>query len=134
MEATTATDADEFCLVLSPTRWAASRASEAVRQRFRSLAEATRIDLAAVVEELVGNSLEHGPGRPITVTVAVGADSIRGEVADHGNPVAASPRISKGAEGKGSDLGLVDRLTSRWAVYEGSTDVWFEMPVEPRPA
>jgi anti-sigma regulatory factor (Ser/Thr protein kinase) len=127
----TAPDADEFCLVLTPTRGAASHASEAVRQRFRVLAEATRRDLAVVVRELVSYSVEHGPGRPITVTVVLGADSIRGEIADQGNPAVAMPQISKGAESHESGLALVDRLTSRWAVYEGSTDVWFEIPVAP---
>jgi hypothetical protein len=27
-------------------------------------------------------------------------------------------------------LVLVDKLTSDWAVYEGSTHVWFEMPID----
>jgi hypothetical protein len=25
---------------------------------------------------------------------------------------------------------MVDKLTSRWAVYEGSTHVWFELPLD----
>jgi anti-sigma regulatory factor (Ser/Thr protein kinase) len=120
----------EFRLVLSPNRGAGFRAQEAVRQRFRALAEATRKDLGAVVSELVDNSVEHGPGKPITVTVVLGVDSIRGEVADQGNPAAAIPQIRKGIETGGGGLALVDRLTSRWAVYEGSTHVWFEMPLD----
>jgi anti-sigma regulatory factor (Ser/Thr protein kinase) len=114
--------------VLTPTHGAARRASDAIRERFRILAEETRRDLAAVVGELVQSSVDHGPGRPITVTVMLGADAIHGEVSDQGNP-AAPPRISHEAEGSGGGLILVDRLTSRWAVNEDSTDVWFELPL-----
>jgi anti-sigma regulatory factor (Ser/Thr protein kinase) len=124
-----ARSAREFCIVLSPDRGAGVRASEAVRERFRTLAEPTRKDLAAVVTELVNYSVEHGPGKPITVTVVLGADSIHGEVADHGNPAVETPPICNGTESDRDGLALVDRLTSRWAVYEGRTDVWFEMPL-----
>jgi signal transduction histidine kinase len=127
----TAADAPELCLVLSPNRGAGFRAREAVRQRFRILAEATRRDLVAVVTELVNNAVEHGPRKPITVTVVIGVDSIRGEVADQGNPAAAIPRIRKRTGSNRGGLALIDKLTSRWAVYEGSTHVWFEMPLDP---
>lgn len=119
----------EFRIVLSPDRGAGVRASEAIRQRFRILAESNRKALVAVVAELVNHSVEHGPGRPITVTVVLGADSIHGEVADQGNPAVEIPPTSNGTENDRRGLGLVDRLTSRWAVYEGSTDVWFEIPL-----
>lgn len=85
----------------------------------------------AVVTELVNNSVEHGPARPITLTIVVGPDSIRGEVADQGNPSAAIPQIKSGTESGKGGLALVDKLTSEWAVYEGSTHVWFEMPLDP---
>jgi len=124
-----AADAHEFRLVLSPNRGAGFRAREAVRQRFRILPEATRMDLEAVITELVNNSVQHGPGKPITVTVVLGVDSIRGEVADQGNPAVAIPQIRKGTESGRGGLALVDTLTSQWAVYEGSTHVWFEMPL-----
>src|SRR6266516_530586 len=130
MESTrTASDADEFRLVLSPNRGAGSRARTAVRQRFGVLPETTRRDLVAVVTELVNNSVEHGPGKPITLTVVLGADAIRGEVADQGNPVAAFPRMKNGTEAGRGGLALVDKLTSEWAVYEGSTHVWFAIPL-----
>jgi two-component sensor histidine kinase len=131
MEAkTNAAHADEFRLVLSPNRGAGFRAREAVRQRFRFLAEATRRNLIAVVTELVNNSVEHGPGKPITLTLVLGRESIRGEVADQGNPAAAIPQIRKGNESVRGGLALVDKLTSKWAVQEGSTHVWFEVPLD----
>ena len=126
---------DEFKLVLSPDREAGWRARQALRERFSaSLPRQTLIDLVAVVTELVNNAVTHGPGRPVTVGVIVGEDTLRGEVSDQGNPAAAIPEIKKAAEApatEGRGLYLVEQLTSRWAVFEGSTHVWFEMPVEP---
>ncbi len=130
MEPKTTAHADEFRLVLSPNRGAGSQAREAVRQRFSNLPEPARGDLVAVVTELVNNSVKHGPGKPITLTVVRGSDAIRGEVADQGNPAAAIPQIKNGVESGRGGLALVDKLTSSWAVYEGSTHVWFEVPLE----
>jgi anti-sigma regulatory factor (Ser/Thr protein kinase) len=118
---------EEFRLVLSPDLRAGWRARSALRQRFADrLPPHTLTDLVAVITELVNNAVSHGPGKPITVTLVTGDETIRGEVADQGNPAAAIPDIQR-ADGRG--LEVVDKLTSRWAVYEGSTHVWFEMPV-----
>jgi anti-sigma regulatory factor (Ser/Thr protein kinase) len=125
---TRAADANEFCLVLTPTSDASVRASAAVMERFAMLAEGTRRDLAAVVAELVQSSVDHGPGRPITVTVALSNDAIHGEVSDHGNPTVA-PAIAYAEDDEDSGPALLDRLTSSWAVHEGTTDVRFEMPL-----
>jgi len=90
----------------------------------------TLIDLTAVVTELVNNAVAHGPGRPITLALAIGDETIRGEVADQGNPAAAIPEIREATEKGGRGLEVVEKLTSSWAVFEGSTHVWFEMPLE----
>jgi anti-sigma regulatory factor (Ser/Thr protein kinase) len=125
------TKSDEFRLVLSPDTEAGWRARQALRERFtESLPSPTLIDLIAVVTELVNNAVAHGPQRPITVAIVVGDDTVRGEIADQGNPAAAIPRITETKKGGVHGLVVVDKLTSRWAVYEGSTHVWFEMPRE----
>jgi anti-sigma regulatory factor (Ser/Thr protein kinase) len=122
---------DEFHLVLSPDREAGWRVRQALRDRFsESLAPMVLIDLTSVVTELVNNAVTHGPGRPITVTLAIGSETIRGEVADQGNPAAAIPAIQEAQKSGVHGLELVDKLTSRWAAYEGSTHVWFEMPLD----
>jgi hypothetical protein len=126
---TRAADANEFCIVLTATLDAALRASEAVRERFTSLPQETRRDLAAVVAELVQSSVDRRAGGPITVTVVVGSDEIHGEVSDHGNPAVSPPRLSDLGESNGSSIPVVDKLTSRWAVDERSNDVRFEMPL-----
>jgi anti-sigma regulatory factor (Ser/Thr protein kinase) len=122
---------EEFRLVLSPDTEASWRARHALRERFSDvLPPQTLIDLTAVISELVNNAVAHGPGRPITLALALGEENIRGEVADQGNPAAAIPEIIEATETGGRGLEIVDKLTSRWAVYEGSTHVWFEMPRE----
>jgi hypothetical protein len=91
----------------------------------------TLIDLTAVVTELVNNSVANGPQRPITLTLAVKGETIWGEVADQGNPVASAPQGIDGRRKAPLPLEVVNQLTSRWGVYEGSTHVWFELPVKP---
>jgi two-component sensor histidine kinase len=117
-----------FRLVLSPNRRAGARARQAIRQRFsETLLSTTLGDLFSVITELVNNSVQHGPGKPITVTLVMSGESIRGEVADQGNPASAIPEIKTGGRG----LAVVDKLTAKWGVREGSTHVWFEMLVDP---
>ena len=66
------------------------------------------------------------------VTLVTSDDTIRGEVADQGNPAAAIPEIREATEKGGRGLEVVDKLTSQWAVYEGSTHVWFEIDLRDR--
>ena len=128
----------EFQLVVSPNRRAAARARRAVKRRFsKVIAAAVLTDLVTVVSELVNNSVQHGPGKPIAISLVVGNEVVRGEVADQGNPAASIPRIREAVESPGGalesgglGLELVDKLTSQWAVYEGSTHVWFELPLD----
>jgi anti-sigma regulatory factor (Ser/Thr protein kinase) len=124
------TKPEEFRLVLSPDTEAGWRARQALRQRFsESLPARTLIDLTAVITELVNNAVAHGPRRPITVALVVEGASVRGEVADEGNPAGALPR-RRTATGSGAlGLHVVEKLTSRWGVSEGSTHVWFELPL-----
>ena len=130
MEATSGpTKPEEFRLVLSPDTKAGWRARQALRERFSdALPTQTVIDLIAVVTELVNNAVAHGPGRPITLTLTIDEETIRGEVADQGNPATTIPEISEATEKGRRGLEVVEKLTSQWAVFEGSTHVWFEMP------
>jgi anti-sigma regulatory factor (Ser/Thr protein kinase) len=125
-----ATTQEEFRLVLSPDARAGWRARQALKQRLAdSLPERTLIDLVAIVTELINNAVAHGPKRPITVTLVLDDEVVRGEVADQGNPATAIPRIRESSANRGHGLKVVDKLTSRWAVFEGSTHVWFELPL-----
>lgn len=81
-------------------------------------------DLCVIVSELVRNSVEHGPGEPIRVTIDVPGDDavLRGEVKDEGTGTVA---VLEDQSGLG--LPIVDALATRWGVYPGSTHVWFEL-------
>jgi len=125
------TESEEFRLVVSPDTEAGWRARQALRQRLAdSLPARTLIDLTAVVTELVNNAVAHGPRRPITVALAIDGETIRGEVADEGNPAAALPRRRTATPPGRLGLQVVDQLTSRWGVSAGSTHVWFELPLD----
>ena len=125
------TQPEEFRLVLSPDTEAGWRARQALRQRLsESLSARNLIDLTAVVTELVNNAVAHGPQRPITIALAIESKTIRGEVADQGNPAAEIPAGREAARTGALGLRLVDQLTSRWGVYKGSTHVWFELPLD----
>jgi anti-sigma regulatory factor (Ser/Thr protein kinase) len=125
------TQSEEFRLVLSPDTEAGWRARLALRQRFSdSLPPRALIDLTAIVTELVNNAVAHGPRRPITVALAVGDGTIRGEVTDQGNPTAALPRRRAATRPGALGLRVVDQLTSSWGVSEGSTHVWFELSLD----
>ena len=125
------TQPEEFRLVLSPDTEAGWRVRLALRQRFAdSLPPRALIDLTAIVTELVNNSVANGPQRPITVALEVEGDLVRGEVADQGNPATVIPQGRVAARKGHLGLRVVDELTSRWGVYEGSTHVWFELPLD----
>jgi anti-sigma regulatory factor (Ser/Thr protein kinase) len=121
--------ASELSLDLEPGPSAAADAREQIRAAFADrLPTALLHDLTVVVTELVSNSVEHGPGEPIQVRLTISSSdgTIRGEIEDKGKGEVA---IRDMAEDPNDGLGLriVDWLTDRWAVYQGSTHVWFEM-------
>jgi two-component sensor histidine kinase len=104
---------------------AVGRARAAVLPLRDSLSETTYDDLRLVISELVSNSVLHGPGTPIRVTVGIdGQGKVRGEVADDGNGAVAVRRES---DAGGHGLMIVDEVAERWGVHEGGTHVWFEL-------
>lgn len=84
-------------------------------------------DLRLLITELVTNSVRHGPGGQVRVTVNVkDQDQIFAEVTDNGNQGVVEIREAA-EDGGGLGLRILDRMASRWGVYEGSTNVWFEL-------
>ena len=114
-------------ITLDPGPNAMAQARRTVTERFGSEMSPWLLrELNVVITELIENSVEHGPGEPIRLQLAVRPDGvIRGEIEDQGRGTIATREIARPGE-RGLGLMLVDFLTSRWGVYEGSTHVWFE--------
>jgi anti-sigma regulatory factor (Ser/Thr protein kinase) len=118
----------EIQLQLEPTDAAPTLAREAVDRLEGELPGRLLDDLRLVVSELVTNAVTHGPRRePVELKLKVtGPGRLVGEVIDQGDDGVVEIREAGGEDG-GWGLKLVDRVTHRWGVYEGSTHVWFEM-------
>jgi anti-sigma regulatory factor (Ser/Thr protein kinase) len=116
-------------LTFRPDPSAPATARDAVTRRLGDRVSADLLDdLRLVVTELVTNAVKYGPGRPVRLRLTVeSATAVRGEVADDGDPTPELRMAAAPGEAGGFGLLLVDRLASRWGVYEGSTHVWFEL-------
>jgi anti-sigma regulatory factor (Ser/Thr protein kinase) len=119
---------EELSLDLAPDSGAGTKAREEIRAAFGDKMPAPLLhDLTVVVTELVSNSVDHGPGSPIQVRLKLADDgTLRGEVEDQGTGEVAIRDMEDDPDA-GLGLRIVDWLADRWAVYEGSTHVWFEM-------
>ena len=106
---------------LTATTEAPSRARQAVRAKLDTRVPEARLrELLAVVSELVANSVKHGPGGPIHVSVGLSdAGTVIGRVEDGGDGRVAIREDVDPIEG-GMGLKLVDAFTDRWGV-------WFEL-------
>ena len=82
-------------------------------------------ELSLVISELVTNATLHGVGE-VVFRLRLDHHIVRGAVIDQGTgfeyEVGARAREASGGRG----LFLVDALTSRWGVHDGTAHVWFE--------
>ena len=109
-----------------PTAPAAAR--RAVERLDGQIDPALIPDVKLLVSELITNSVKYGNDGALRLQIeAKGPRKLRVEVVDQGSgfePVARSrPKTEPGGWG----LHLVETLTERWGVREGSTHVWFEI-------
>jgi anti-sigma regulatory factor (Ser/Thr protein kinase) len=85
-------------------------------------------DAKLLVSELVTNSIKYGGDGPVRLVVrAEDSGRVRIEVVDRGGGFVPVARDRPATEVGGWGLHLVETLTDRWGVYEGSTHVWFEL-------
>ena len=117
---------DKLEFTVESTPEAALQARMALASLLEVLAGETYADLRLVVNELVANSVEHGPAGPISVSIELLTEGgVRGYVRDGGT---GGVEISEGQEpGTGLGLLIVDTLAAGWGTRPGSSDVWFEI-------
>jgi anti-sigma regulatory factor (Ser/Thr protein kinase) len=119
-----------FTLKLPRDPAASSLARQAVRQRLGGqLPPATLADVTLAVSELVANAVLHGSGA-IELRMEADGREVRGEVIDGGGGFERQMRDDGGLEGVGGrGLFIVGRVAESWGVHQGTTHVWFQIPV-----
>jgi anti-sigma regulatory factor (Ser/Thr protein kinase) len=104
------------------------RARRAVERLGDQIDEDVRPDVMLLVSELVTNSVKYGEDGGLKLQIeAKGPRKLRVEVVDQGGGFVPKARDRPVNEPGGWGLHLVEALTDRWGVYEGSTHVWFEI-------
>jgi anti-sigma regulatory factor (Ser/Thr protein kinase) len=107
---------------------APARARRAVRRLGEDLDPALIDDVMLLVSELITNSVKYGGEGELQLAVrSDGAEHVRIEVIDQGSGFVPTARDRPKSEAGGWGLHLVEELTDRWGVHEGSTHVWFEI-------
>ncbi len=85
-------------------------------------------DVQLLVSELITNSVKYGgPGDVVLKIETDHPRRLRVEVVDQGAGFVPVTRNRPATEVGGWGLHLVQTLSDRWGVYEGSTHVWFEI-------
>lgn len=119
----------ETSSVLIPRdRLAPSRARSAIEELAGQVDPNLIPDAKLLASELITNSVKYGGGGPVRLEVASrGPDHLRVEVIDEGTGFVPTARSKPKTEVGGWGLHLVETLSDRWGVHDGSTHVWFEL-------
>lgn len=105
----------------------AATARQTLRHHFEGALGGARLSqLELVVTELVTNAVVHGDGA-VTLKVMLDGETICGEVIDDGGGFERQVRRRGADEVGGRGLTIVEALSSRWGIHEGTTHVWFEL-------
>jgi anti-sigma regulatory factor (Ser/Thr protein kinase) len=108
-------------------RTAPAAARRAV-ERLDTLAPDVLPDVKLLVSELVSNSVKYGRDGQVTLILTSDApEHVHVEVVDQGSGFVPVARARPKTEPGGWGLHMVESLTQRWGVREGSTHVWFEI-------
>jgi len=85
-------------------------------------------DVKLLVSELITNSVKYGGEGALRLQIETeGPRKLRAEVIDQGVGFVPVARDRPATEVGGWGLHLVQTLSNRWGVHEGSTHVWFEI-------
>ena len=106
---------------------AARIARDQIRERLASTLTPPKLaDVTLAVSELVTNAVVHGHGR-IELRVEAGHRVVKAEVIDGGGGFEQQLRVKQAS---GSGLRIVGQLADAWGAFQGTTHVWFEIPVD----
>jgi anti-sigma regulatory factor (Ser/Thr protein kinase) len=83
-------------------------------------------DAQLLASELAANALMHGSG-DITLRAKLDEDRLLVEVIDDGSGFERDLRRNDFQQVGGWGLDIVESISSRWGVHEGTTHVWFEL-------
>jgi signal transduction histidine kinase len=118
--------AADLALNLPPDTTAPGLARAAAKRLLDGKLSPERLsELALVISELVSNALVHGRGQ-VVFRLQLDEEIVRGEVVDEGGGFEREMRERGPDEVSGHGLFLVEALTDRWGIHEGTTHVWFE--------
>jgi anti-sigma regulatory factor (Ser/Thr protein kinase) len=107
---------------------APANARRAVEQFGASLDPEVVPDVRLLVSELISNSVKYGgEGQVQLILQSEDRRHVRVEVVDQGVGFVPAVRDRPKTEPGGWGLHLVEALTQRWGVFDGSTHVWFEL-------
>jgi len=120
-----------FAMALPRDPIASTTARFAVHRHLDEILPASTVDdVLLAVTELVTNAVLHGTG-DIELRVDCDAHMAKAEVIDQGSGFEHQMREDDGLQrvgGKG--LHIVGQLAESWGVHEGTTHVWFQIPVD----
>jgi anti-sigma regulatory factor (Ser/Thr protein kinase) len=115
-----------FGISRDPT--APSEARRAIERLEDKIAPDVAPDVKLLVSELITNSVKYGGNGEVTLRIDTASPrKLRIEVIDQGAGFVPVARNRPATEVGGWGLHLVQTLSDRWGVYEGSTHVWFEI-------
>jgi anti-sigma regulatory factor (Ser/Thr protein kinase) len=107
---------------------APATARRAIEGLSGSVADDLLPDVKLLVSELVSNSVKYGGEGALRLQIDTdGPRRLRAEVIDQGVGFVPVARDRPATEVGGWGLHLVQTLSNRWGVHEGSTHVWFEI-------
>jgi anti-sigma regulatory factor (Ser/Thr protein kinase) len=98
-------------------------------ERFGDHLDAAMVpDLKLLVSELMTNAVKYGGHGPVRLLLrSEGPSHVHAEVVDQGTGFVPVARTRDRETPGGWGLHMVETLSERWGVREGSTHVWFEI-------
>ena len=107
---------------------APATARRAIEELSGHVADDVLPDVKLLVSELISNSVKYGGDGALRLKIDTdGPRRLRAEVIDQGVGFVPVARDRPATEVGGWGLHLVQTLSNRWGVHEGSTHVWFEI-------